>query len=127
VTSGLPILKRIDKYQRTARCLRSHGFVGRLPILVFVYASLGQLSSFPSRSSSWPISRPVYGQLNGVSMCEKKLENVDGEHVCSWCFARDETVLRDAETDTYWHQDCRDVAGDTIHHMQDWSPFRKKR
>ena len=60
-------------------------------------------------------------------MSEMKLEEVDGEHVCGWCFARDETVLHDAETDTYWHQDCREVAGDTIHHMKDWLPFKKKK
>ena len=63
----------------------------------------------------------------GVIMSEMTLEKVDGEHVCSWCFARDETVLHDAETDTYWHEVCREGAGDTIHHMQDWLPFKKKR
>ena len=93
---------------------------------MLVYAPLGQPPSFPRRSSGWPTSKLVVGKSNGVTMSEMKLEEVDGEHVCGWCFARDETVLHDAETDTYWHQDCRDVAGDTIHHMQDWLPFKKK-
>ena len=53
-------------------------------------------------------------------MDKTKLEKVEVDQLCNWCFARDETVLHDAETNTYWHQDCREVAGDTIHHMQDW-------
>jgi len=70
---------------------------------------------------------PVLGKSSVVSMSEMKLEKVDGEHVCSWCFARDETVLHDAGSDTYWHQGCCEVAGDTIHLMQDWLPFKNKR
>lgn len=59
-------------------------------------------------------------------MVEMALEKVDGEHVCSWCFARDETVLRDNDSDTYWHQDCFEAAGDTIHHMRNWLPVNEK-
>ena len=61
----------------------------------------------------------------GAIMSKMKLEKVDGKHACSWCFARDETVLRDAQSDTYWHQDCFDAAGDVIHQMRDWLYFQK--
>ena len=73
-------------------------------------------------SSSFCLTVP-----DGVIMSEVMLEKVDGEHVCNWCFARNETVLHDTETNTYWHQDCREVAGDAIHHMKDWLPFKKKK
>lgn len=58
-------------------------------------------------------------------MREMKLEKVAGDNVCSWCFARDDTVLRHSESDTYWHKDCLEAAGDTIHHMIDWLPVNK--
>ena len=59
-------------------------------------------------------------------MSEMKLEKAFGESTCTWCFAKDETVLRHDETDTYWHEDCFEAAGDTIHHIIDWLPPEKK-
>jgi len=59
-------------------------------------------------------------------MSEMKLEKAFGESTCTWCFAKDETVLRHDETDTYWHEDCFEAAGDTIHHIIGWLPPEKK-
>jgi len=55
-----------------------------------------------------------------------RLEKVFGENTCIWCFAKVETVQRHDESDTFWHEDCLDAAGDTIHHIIDWLPPKKQ-
>ena len=52
-------------------------------------------------------------------MKDIKLEKAFGHNTCIWCFAKDETVQRHAESDTYWHKDCLEAAGDTFHHIID--------
>ena len=59
-------------------------------------------------------------------MSEMKLEKAFGESTCYWCFAKDENVLRHHETDTYWHEDCFEAAGDDIHHIIDWLAPKKQ-
>lgn len=59
-------------------------------------------------------------------MYEVKLEKADGENTCSWCFARDDTVQRHVDSDTYWHERCVDAAGDTVEHIIDWLPAQKR-
>jgi hypothetical protein len=39
-----------------------------------------------------------------------QLKSTNGEHVCHWCFDKDSSVLRHAESGTYWHSDCFDRA-----------------
>ena len=39
-----------------------------------------------------------------------KLVETESSEVCSWCFARDDTVLCEPQTDTYWHRDCFDAS-----------------
>ena len=55
-------------------------------------------------------------------MSATKLEEVDGENTCRWCFAKDDTVLYDPGSETYWHPDCYDAAGDTIHFLLELFP-----
>lgn len=58
-------------------------------------------------------------------MGNQKLEEVVGENVCRWCFSRDDTVRRLIDTETYWHEDCYEVAKDQLHHIVDHLPSQK--
>lgn len=51
-------------------------------------------------------------------MADKKLVEKEGSHLCEWCFARDDTVMHEPTTNTYWHKDCYDVSGGTSHSIQ---------
>ena len=48
-------------------------------------------------------------------MSDKKLQMAVGENTCTWCFAKDDTVLRHAGSDTYWHEHCLEAADDSAH------------
>jgi hypothetical protein len=45
-----------------------------------------------------------------------QLKSTNGEHVCHWCFDKDSSVLRHAESGTYWHSDCFDRAREGLSH-----------
>ena len=61
-------------------------------------------------------------EIKRSCMSEMKLEVCDGENVCCWCFEVDETVLRHVDTDTYWHQHCKEASGAAFHQLIDWLP-----
>jgi len=58
-------------------------------------------------------------------MGNQKLEEVVGENVCRWCFSRDDTVRRLIDTDTYWHEDCFEVASNCLHFIVNHPPSQK--
>ena len=53
-------------------------------------------------------------------MSNHKLEKTVGGNVCSWCFARDDTVLRHGDTETYWHEGCFEQARDVFRPVVGW-------
>jgi hypothetical protein len=62
-------------------------------------------------------------QLNGklmLMMENYKLKSTNREHVCHWCFEKDHSVLRHAESGTYWHSDCFDRAREGLIYTLPW-------